>query len=63
MLGLDLIWVDLSTVISFPIVDAIDNRDFFANKSGDNFGREIQITVNVVSSLRLYPMDHGKTLH
>ncbi|KAG5607773.1 hypothetical protein H5410_029265 [Solanum commersonii] len=40
--------------IGFPTADAIDNKDFFANKSGDKFGKEIQTTANVVSSLGLF---------
>ncbi|KAH0761535.1 hypothetical protein KY290_017608 [Solanum tuberosum] len=41
----------LSIAIGFPTADVIDSRDFFANKSGDRFGKEIQTTANVVSSL------------
>ncbi|KAG5610628.1 hypothetical protein H5410_021909 [Solanum commersonii] len=37
--------------IGFPTVDAIDNIDFFANKPGDKFCKEIQATANVVSFL------------
>ena len=47
----NIIWVALSVATSFPTAGVIDNRDFFANKFGHKFGKEIQITANVVSSL------------